>query len=184
MVAGGPAGVGTAGPPGYGSNTGGGAERAGPPWHDSPPLNTGVYDTAGPPKHEYADPKHEYPTDPVHPNEYPLPVQPYPLPDPPQHPPRSNHRRTRLRNPPSHPPHPPAAKADPEQPAGYAEPAQLYRGAANPEHPAGAADAEPTHPPHPPRPKNTSRNRPPNSGPSGAVVRAVIRTRLYMAFRR
>ena len=75
---------------------------------------------AGPPKHEYAaDPKHECPPDPVQPKEYPLPVHPYPLPlpEPPQHPPRSNHRRTRLMNPPSHPLHP-AGDADPEQPAG------------------------------------------------------------------
>jgi hypothetical protein len=32
-----------------------------PPWHDSPPVNIGVYDIAGPPKHEYAEPEHEYP---------------------------------------------------------------------------------------------------------------------------
>jgi hypothetical protein len=32
-------------------------------------LNTGVYDTGGPPKHEYAaaDPEHEYPTEPEQP---------------------------------------------------------------------------------------------------------------------
>jgi hypothetical protein len=65
MLGGGPAGV-----VGRGVNVGGGAVNGIPPWHDNPPLNTGVYAIAGPPKHEYADPKHEYP----------LPVQPYPLP--------------------------------------------------------------------------------------------------------
>lgn len=93
----------------FGPNTGGGADSGIPPWHDNPPLTTGVYATGGPPKQEYAAlPKHEYP-EPKH--EYPLPVQPYPLPV--QLPPPLNHRRSRLPNPlPLHP----AEYADPEQP--------------------------------------------------------------------